>query len=57
MTTKRTMSVSDAGYLGGKARVANMTPEQRSESSRKAAQARWKKYRKAKQNGGVDRER
>ena len=31
---------------GGKARAANMTPEERSESARKAAQARW--------NGGGD---
>ncbi len=29
------------GKKGGKARAAKMTPEQRSESARKAAQARW----------------
>jgi hypothetical protein len=31
------------GASGGHARAANMTPEQRSESARKAVQARWKK--------------
>ena len=29
------------GRQGGNARAANMTPEQRSESARKAAMARW----------------
>ena len=29
------------GLKGGKARAANMTPEQRSDAARKAAQARW----------------
>ena len=31
------------GLKGGKARAAKMTPEERSEAARKAAQARWKK--------------
>jgi len=31
------------GLKGGKARAANMTPEQRSEAARKAASARWAK--------------
>jgi hypothetical protein len=31
------------GKKGGKARAAKMTPEERRESARKAAQARWKK--------------
>lgn len=31
------------GLVGGKARAASMTPEQRRESARKAAQARWGK--------------
>ena len=31
------------GLKGGKARAAKMTPEQRSESARKAVQARWAK--------------
>lgn len=30
------------GLKGGKARAAKMTPEERSESARRAAQARWK---------------
>jgi hypothetical protein len=29
------------GMIGGKRRAANMTPEQRSDSARKAALARW----------------
>lgn len=31
------------GLIGGKARAAKMTPEQRSAAARKAAAARWKK--------------
>lgn len=31
------------GLKGGKARAAKMTPEERSEAARKAAQARWKR--------------
>lgn len=31
------------GRIGGKKRVANMTPEQLSEANRKAVQARWAK--------------
>ncbi len=31
------------GKKGGKARAAKLTPEQRSEIARKAAQARWRK--------------
>ncbi len=34
------------GKLGGAARAANMTAEERSESSRKAVQARWAKVKK-----------
>jgi hypothetical protein len=33
------------GAKGGRARAANMTPEERSESARKAAKARWAKKR------------
>lgn len=33
------------GSKGGKARAAKMTPEERSESARKAAKARWDKKR------------
>jgi hypothetical protein len=34
------------GKIGGKARAANMTPEQRSESARNAVMARWAKAEK-----------
>lgn len=34
---------SKAGKKGGPARMAKLTPEQRRELSRKAAQARWSK--------------
>jgi hypothetical protein len=33
------------GLKGGSARAAKMTPEQRSESARKAVEARWAKAR------------
>jgi hypothetical protein len=33
------------GLKGGKKRLESMTPEQRKESARKAAEARWRKYR------------
>ena len=36
------------GKIGGKARIANMTPEQLSEANRKAVQARWAKVKEAK---------
>lgn len=35
------------GKLGGSVRAANMTAEQRSESARKAVQARWAKKKAA----------
>jgi hypothetical protein len=35
------------GVIGGARRAANMTPEQRSESARKAANARWQRERSA----------
>jgi len=31
------------GKVGGKARAANMTPEERSEAARKAARVRWER--------------
>jgi hypothetical protein len=33
---------SKGGKIGGKARAEKLTPEQRSEIAKKAAQARWK---------------
>ena len=38
------------GLKGGKARAAKLTPEQRSESARKAARARWAKKRQQDQS-------
>jgi len=38
------------GKIGGKKRVANMTPEQLSEANRKAVQVRWAKAKEAKAN-------
>jgi hypothetical protein len=38
------------GLKGGKARAAKMTPEERSESARKAAKARWAKKRQRDQS-------
>ena len=35
------------GIIGGKARAAKMTAEQRSESARRAAKARWERDRSA----------
>ncbi len=35
----------EGGKIGGKARAAAMTPEQRRRSARKAAKARWTKSR------------
>jgi hypothetical protein len=36
----------EGGKLGGKARAARMTPEQRRRSARKAAKARWANVKK-----------
>lgn len=38
---------SSGGRKGGKARAERMTPEQRSEAARKAAEARWVQSRRA----------
>jgi hypothetical protein len=40
------------GSKGGKARTAKMTPEERSESARKAAKARWDKKRWEEESSG-----
>jgi hypothetical protein len=37
----RDSAAADLGRRGGKARAANLSPEQRSEIARKAAQRRW----------------
>lgn len=36
------------GKKGGKARMAGLTPQERQELGRKAVEARWERYRKAK---------
>jgi hypothetical protein len=36
-----TLNVTKAGKLGGEARAANMTAEERSEAARNAVNARW----------------
>lgn len=41
--TSRTRRAKKAGKSGGPARAARLTPEQRSEIARIAANARWKK--------------
>lgn len=38
------------GLKGGHARAATLTPEERSESARKAVQARWEKARQEAEN-------
>lgn len=40
-------SAAEAGRAGGRARAENLTPEQRSESARKAVEARWSRTRQA----------
>jgi hypothetical protein len=40
------------GKIGGKKRVANMTPEELSEANRKAVQARWARAKAAKAEKG-----
>jgi hypothetical protein len=41
--TVKLIDPSKIGKKGGKQRAKNMTPEERSESARKAAEARWGK--------------
>lgn len=48
-TKKGTLvDVSKIGKKGGKARAANMTDKERSESARAAVNVRWEKYREEK---------
>ncbi len=37
------MTISEMASMGGKATAKKLTPEERKESARKAAQARWSK--------------
>ena len=41
-----TINMQDRGRNGGKARAAKMTPAQRSNSARKAAETRWKGHKR-----------
>lgn len=41
--TKAQETGREGGLKGGKSRAAKLTPEQRSEIAKKAAQSRWKK--------------
>lgn len=44
LSAKRKQAIGrKGGKIGGKARAASLTPEQRSESARKAAAKRWEK--------------
>jgi len=40
----RPLNAAQMGKLGGKARAASMTPEQRKEAAKKAIRARWDKH-------------
>ena len=54
MATKQEPKLVDVrkiGKKGGTARAANMTPEERKESARKAAQARWGEKKKGAKKG------
>lgn len=42
------------GKVGGPARAASMTPEERSESARKAVTARWERYRAERKKGSAE---
>lgn len=41
--TAKFLTCADAGRIGGAARARKLTPDQRRESARRAAQARWGK--------------
>jgi hypothetical protein len=51
--TKQPMTASEMGKKGGKARVAKMTPTERSEQMRKLVKRRWR-LAKAKKKAGKD---
>jgi hypothetical protein len=40
---KKPMTITEMARMGGKATAKKLTPEQRKESARKAAKARWAK--------------
>lgn len=41
-----TVDVTELGRRGGKARAGKLTPAERSESARRAVNARWERYRR-----------
>ena len=41
------------GRRGGKKRAANLTPKERADAAKKAAQARWKGKKKSKDTGAA----
>jgi hypothetical protein len=41
ITSEHRLANSRGGRIGGKARAASLTPEQRKEIAKKAAEARW----------------
>ena len=43
MAKEKRLTLSEFARIGGNARAAKLTKEQRAESARKAAQARWAK--------------
>lgn len=45
MVRKKTITLAQMVRMGGKARQASMTPEERTKAARKAAEARWAKTR------------
>ena len=47
---KKNPAAVQLGRRGGKATAKNLTPEERRQSARKAAQARWAKEKKARQD-------
>jgi hypothetical protein len=48
MAKEKKLTLSEFARIGGKARAKKLTAEQRQESARKAAQARWAKNNKKK---------
>lgn len=50
ITPEHRLANSRGGRIGGKARAESLTPEQRKEIARKAAEARWGSGREAKKS-------
>jgi hypothetical protein len=52
--TKKPMTASEMGKKGGRARVAKMTPEERSEQMRKLVKRRWRLAKAKKKEAKTD---